>query len=1062
MKQKGIILLLASLLVIGSMGIGIAVINSAFLIEEADSTETHNITVLKYYDINGDGKYQEEIDEPIEEWDFELWRKDGTQWGYLATATTNEDGLAFFENYEAGRHYKVREYLPEGWYNTGSAHYLGEEYDMEEELLGNSLMVIDDEEEYDHYVEHSFWLRDPAMVEFGNTEYSDIIVTKLNELEEPLEGWYITLMDSNMNYLDSGETDDDGQIIFEGLEMGEYYVEETLKEGWENITCLQQYVELGPGEEHHVYFINEEIPGDITVYKFDWATENLMDGVYFQLWEANEDEEPVEKIGEPVTTTEGTYTWEDLDPGHYIVQEILPEVEEDEYCWINMTDMLQYVYVERGGEYTVEFWNVRGGRVEGMKFLDVEGDGEFDVGLDMPVSGWQINLWTNVDGEPGTVIDTTYTDSSGEYSFCVAPGEYFVQEEMKEGWYPITDEVVGVTVESETTVYVDFANCQYKNIYGIKFYDYSMTGEFDPETDWVLEGWEIRLYDEDGDLLDTTYTDHNGYYFFEVGIGTYTVAEELPDGWRNTTATSKTIELNCCSPKQLINFGNYELPEITIYKFYDVNMDGIYDPDAGDYLLDEMGVDFNVFGDLDSGVEVDFDIEVFGTHNALYEVGYYRLTEIVPEGWIATTDTMQDRTLGPGDHWEAYFGNIDYGDIEVYKFYDWNMNGTWDCGEEMLAGWEFKLWNTTDGDLGNVIRTGTTDENGYILFENLEPGYYAVQEVLREDDCWYPTTDLIQFVDLEPAETEEVWFGNVIGGNIMGYKFCDWNMNGEWDYEEPPIEGWTIYLYKEGETEPFMTTETDENGYYEFTCLEPGYYVVEEELKEGWYNTTSTYYEVELGPEDELWFNFGNYRHHDITGIKFYDFTMSGEFESKMGDIPLRGREIQLWAVEDGEKYGDKPLSTTYTDEHGYYIFEDLEPGHYIVEQVKPCCDWIHTTDRVVHVEIRCEGVVVDFGEYKMSSIDVYVECNTEGVGVTIYISNEYGDQLDYVESGYTGDHGWYISENLEPGYYLVVLEDGQYEHVQLRMGEQVTFETPEENETPQIAAIEAKNTHFN
>ncbi|MBS3781188.1 MAG: hypothetical protein KGY68_01095, partial [Candidatus Thermoplasmatota archaeon] len=778
MKQHVIVLLIASFLAISSLGIGVTVItNASGITEEDNDTCEYDITVFKYYDENQNGIY-DEGEEGLEEWYFELYGKgyengddrDHPPWYYLASGYTDSDGYLVFEDYQCGfpndeiGHYKVREYIPEGWYNTGSAVYptVEEVEETEVSITENGDMemtILNGEGDYDRYVEDSFWLREPMTVEFGNAmmdgeitvyKYYDMNENGMFDEEEDymLEDWMFNLWTTDdegepEEIIANGTTDANGELVFEEVYPGDYIVQEELKEDWEHTTDLLQPVTVYPVEESEVWFGNIQY-GDITVNKYHDLNYNgerdegepWIDGFAFQLWEADEEGNPVETIGDPVITTNGTYTFEDLVAGDYIVEELPRQVLEEECCWLPTTEVLQHVYVKPGGEYNLYFGNVQGGRIEGMKFLDIEADGNFDVGLDKPLMGWEINLWTVEDGVPGEIIETTETNRDGMYYFnCVMPGEYFVQEEMYEGWYNNTADILHVYVEPcETTTDIDFSNCMYKQIYGIKFYDENMDGEFNEE-DWVLEGWEINLWNEidgePGEIIETFYTQPNGYYYFEgLKVGTYYVQEEVPYGWDNTTESVVKIRFNCCSPKAIINFGNYEFPEITINKFNDVNMDGVYSIGDGDYLLADQTVNFDVLGDFE-GVQVFAEtLGVEGSYNFLVPVGDFNVTEVLDIGWLNTTPLWQEQTLGPGDHWEVWFGNVEYGDLEVYKFYDENMDGYYDEGEEMLEGWTFNLWNTTDeGQPEAIIATNVTDEDGLAMFESLESGLYAVQEI---------------------------------------------------------------------------------------------------------------------------------------------------------------------------------------------------------------------------------------------------------------------------------------------------------------------------------------------
>lgn len=1231
-------LLTAVILAVSSVGIGVSVINSA---PSPQDEHTEPIRVFKYYDKRQSmsGQYQEGVDEPVEGWEFELWREDvqNNTWEKLDTDTTGSDGYLYFGDYPVDEHYKVREYLPDNWYNTGKAQYEGTEVKNTSGM--NSIGLTEYDQDTEEYVEVTFEHFEPSMVEFGNAEYGDITAYKYNELEEPIEGWEMTLMDDDMNVLHTAETNETGEVTFEELRSGTYYVEEEtregwysgdedamkevvvdggeheevwftnteyanitvckmnqyeepledwtfnlweaeegepigepikdvttgengcatfenvtygdyivqeeLKPGWHNMTELLKPVSVEPGEHEEVMFMNTEY-ANITVYKYDESGDPLEDWT-FNLWEA-EDGEP---IGEPIDTVEtdengmatfeeviygdyivqeeledgwhnntdllqpvsvepgehgevwfentelgdihitkylddvpyegmefylyegdeiedgeepimngttgedGTLMFEDLVSGNYTIEEMIPDEGDEEYPWLPITDPVQTVTVKPGEVTDIEFYNEKAGIIEGMKFLDKYQTGEFDVGVDKPLKDWTIYLYEEDHDDTslnaGHYYMKTETDEHGEYEFIVPAGDYVVEEEMPEGWWNVTDMSVPVTVGAEETVEVNFGNCEYKDVYGIKYYDYDMNGEFNEETDWVLEGWNITLYNDQGEMVEKTQTDHNGYYFFDgLEPGTYHVQEEVPFGWGNSTPSEVEIEFeHCCSPKQMVNFGNYEFAEVEINKYLDYNWDGEYNTSDGDYLLQGETVGFDVLGVRDGVTVFDQTLGVEGTHSFLVEPGEFNITEQLPAGSTNTTPLTQINTLQPGDSWEAWFGNIKYGNIHVCKYYDEDMNGMYDEGEDMLANWTFNLWTQNEtGAPDDKIDTVTTNDSGCATFEEVLKGDYIVQEVLK--DKWYNTTSILQPVTVEPGEEYERWFGNVPCGTIDGYKYCDYKMMGEWYEGIEPIEGWEIYLYKEedyGETSiqaghHYMETTTNETGYYSFDCLDPQHdYVVEEETPEDWYIVGDSTYHVDLMPGAEEERNFFNYQHHDITGIKFYDFNMNGTFEPMEGDIPLRDRTVELYMGEDMS--GDADYTTT-TDEYGYYSFVDLEPGTYTVYQPKACCEWEHTTPREVTVEIKCDDVEVNFGEYKMSTIDVYVEDETSGVGIEIYeYDPDSGSTGAQVDSGETGPDGWYISIELEPGYYMVELEDEQSEMVQLRMGEQVEFNEP-------------------
>lgn len=65
-------------------------------------------------------------------------------------------------------------------------------------------------------------------------------------------------------------------------------------------------------------------------------------------------------------------------------------------------------------------------RLDGHKFLDVNGNGAWDKGLEDPLEGWEINLSNG---------ETAYTDADGFYEFeHLFDGTYTVSESCPEGW----------------------------------------------------------------------------------------------------------------------------------------------------------------------------------------------------------------------------------------------------------------------------------------------------------------------------------------------------------------------------------------------------------------------------------------------------------------------------------------------------------------------------------------------------------------------------------------------------------------------------------------------------
>lgn len=92
-------------------------------------------------------------------------------------------------------------------------------------------------------------------------------------------------------------------------------------------------------------------------------------------------------------------------------------------------------YSPKSGEAaTRELAAVRPATINGMKYEDANGNGQFDAG-EQGISGWRIFLDDNGNDALDTGERFTYTDADGRYSFTqLAPGSYRVVEEVRAGW----------------------------------------------------------------------------------------------------------------------------------------------------------------------------------------------------------------------------------------------------------------------------------------------------------------------------------------------------------------------------------------------------------------------------------------------------------------------------------------------------------------------------------------------------------------------------------------------------------------------------------------------------
>jgi protocatechuate 3,4-dioxygenase beta subunit len=81
-----------------------------------------------------------------------------------------------------------------------------------------------------------------------------------------------------------------------------------------------------------------------------------------------------------------------------------------------------------------------------------------------------------------------------------------------------------------------------------------------------------------------------------------------------------------------------------------------------------------------------------------------------------------------------------------------------------------------------------------------------------------------------------------------------------------------------------------------------------------------------------------------ISGAKFYDANVNGVWDS--GEPPIGGWKVHLTGTNIR---GDTVDEYALTDDSGKFVFEDLLPGTYTVEEVFPSGTWTWLTRRLHH-----------------------------------------------------------------------------------------------------------------
>ncbi len=243
----------------------------------------------------------------------------------------------------------------------------------------------------------------------------------------------------------------DGSYGFSGLVPGDYTVEEVLPDGSYAVTPVTVGLTLTSGDAETADFLNAPIHCSIAGTKWNDAdADGIADegelglaGVTIQLWAGDE------MLDETVTGVDGSYLFEDLEPGDYTVVEVVPEGS-----YATSPESID-VSLDPDEDLTgVDFLNARYGSIAGTKWDDPNGDGVHQPD-EVGVPNVTITL-----SQEGTVIATVKTSANGTYSFGdLEAGTYDVTETLPSGSTNTTPIKVTVVVAAGQAVTgVDFLN----------------------------------------------------------------------------------------------------------------------------------------------------------------------------------------------------------------------------------------------------------------------------------------------------------------------------------------------------------------------------------------------------------------------------------------------------------------------------------------------------------------------------------------------------------------------------------------------------------------------------
>ncbi len=434
---------------------------------------------------------------------------------------------------------------------------------------------------------------------------------------------------------DSTTTNENGFYSFTNLVTGFYKVMEELVNTYTPVGVTEYDQQISPGtvSENNNFANFKNI--DITACKVkdaDADLETTQDQTTVSSWDMTLIVDGVAQETSYPTGKDGCYTWENLGPDHtYGVS------EESRSGWAALGDTsVSFGEPEDGVNESHTFYNTELGSIHGMKWHDINGNGQQDE-IGTVLSGWMINLYKD-NGESYELVDTMDTDSGvdhyGWYWFeDLYPGKYRVCEENQSGWsqtYPtlnngchdvtLPDGNSGGFPEVQNATFgatYNFGNQEHGMIRVYKYDDVNGNGQKD-EGEEYLSGWEMNL--SDGESQTTQTTGEDGFTDFEDLVpGAYVLSETLEQGWNQTGISCQSNQTRIDRDSQLT------LGVTRVHAQEETNSENI-DLDASETVTCEVGNQYiqpklliektnNAAGDKAPGSDVQFTLTITAVDN---------------------------------------------------------------------------------------------------------------------------------------------------------------------------------------------------------------------------------------------------------------------------------------------------------------------------------------------------------------------------------------------------------------------------------------------------------------
>lgn len=623
-----------------------------------------------------------------------------------------------------------------------------------------------------------------------------------------------------------------------------------------------------------------------------------------------------------------------------------------------------------------------------------------------------------------------------------------------------------------------------------------------------VSGLEVILegFAGDGSTVQLiTYTDSDGQYIFEnLNPGNYTIRVGLPSGYRvsiykagDDTAIDNdaefrerrdafeafvsTFTLMSGEINLTIDIGLYRLSEIGEMVWEDINGNGIFeDGEPG-----IAGVEIYLTGILGDGSEIEASTVTNSEGKYSFSAlkpGIYTLQLTLPDGYslvnpFAGSDVDIDSDFDPVQKnlEVSIISNTQRNDIDAGLYRATLVSGmVWedlDCNsiktsdEPSLDGVMVTLEGVSGQGLDVNLHFITTLEGNY-SFSGLVPGNYTLTIV---GPVGYETLQPLIY-NLTVQSGVQITIPDIPfykRGSITDIVWHDINKNGIRDSGEPGLSGLIVQLYGIAAGNPVtQSVSTDADGNYLFNELKPGVYYLSFQIPIGFLPTqknvgTDSAIDSdidEIGNIADIMLISGQ----QISGLSagfvldavdvkgsIGDFVWEDKNGNGLQDIGERGLTNIEIILTGSTASGEDVSLVTYTDENGFYLFDNLDAGEYMLKLILPVV-YVFTQNSFTDTEKnsdfnpitgQTEVIILGSGEnrldidaglfsYAIIGDRVWLDVNENGIfdhdepgipGVALTLRRTVDGSV--AASVVTGNFGFYAFGNVVPGNYFIRAE---------------------------------------